>query len=192
MTFDALTTSRQWLLSILMLMLATTTQAAGISMGGKGSDKKDSDNESVQYYEGNVDGLRTYIDTLKYEEPDNYRILDKKVSRLETNETISSAIAWGSTIGGVALMFKGFAGSGSDGGDNDSGVGTMFSGIGLFLVGNLISGYFAPSRADMYDVINKHNSLRPDDPLKYSYNDRIQQSPGTFRIPQIALMSFRF
>ena len=116
-----------------------------------------------QYYDLSVGGLRDYVDTLRGD-PEMYRVLDEKVSGLESQRTWAWVVGAGSVVGGLTMMLVGFPTPEREAND------TLEIGGAALVVGGycLASFVIAPGRSDLLEVVNEHNRLNDVAPIEVS------------------------
>lgn len=114
-----------------------------------------------QYYEGNLDGLRKYVDTLQVSQPELYKQLDSKLSKLETRNTVGNVVQIAGVVGWLAMSLAQDV-------ENPDTTTPL-----ILLVGGFGAGYaIRPSRSDYLDIINENNRLNPSRQLEMGFNIR--------------------
>lgn len=154
---------------VFSLLFSSTSYA---SFGKAKAKNQDKTSRTVSYYEPNADGLRKYLETLRYSEPQVYSQLNKTVNKYENRENIAFAVDVTSAVVGITLIVGSFTFLGKKDPDFPDSPKTNFpvllGGMGVWLAGGVASGYIRPDREDFYDFINEHNRLKPNDPLEFS------------------------
>lgn len=148
------------------------SQCAYASFGKAVDKKEEQSNKTVSYYEANVKGLRKYLETLRYSEPQVYSQLDKTVDDYENRDNIATAVSVTSKLAAVTLLVGSFSFLAEED-KNFPGTKktnfTAFFGSGVvWILGGVAASYIEPDREDYYDFINEHNRLKPNDPLEFS------------------------
>lgn len=160
------------IISFFVLLSLVISNSAYASFGKAKAKNQDKTSRTVSYYEPNADGLRKYLETLRYSEPKVYSQLNKTVKKYENKDNIAFAVDVTSAVVGITLIVGSFTFLGKKDPDfPDSpkvNYGAFFGGMGLWLAGGIASGYIRPDREDFYDFINEHNRLKPNDPLEFS------------------------
>jgi len=161
---------------------------------------------ATQYYENSVRGLRDYLDSIEYQHPQVYAQLDKQVLKLEDQQFKANVVGYGSiavsaimTIGAFTFMQSEYTTTVSrlvENGKDEYGLPnyewqdeketTKMPNIGLigtaslvYLGGVLTAGYMAPEQNDIRRVINNHNRLLPEEPLRLGMTiDPSSGNPG--------------
>jgi hypothetical protein len=143
---------------------------------------------SGQYYDASVSGVRSLVESYRYEDPALYRKLDEKAGELEAMRTRSWVIGLGSVAVGAGAIITGFAlykppppdppqMYAPDGTPLPSAptpkadvtpilVGTLV-GVPLILFSYFIGSAFGPGRTDYMDFVNYHNKVNPEHPLTW-------------------------
>lgn len=190
------------IISYLMLftLLFSNLTYAGFGKKQQGKQaQEDKKNQTVLYYEPTVDGLRKYLETLRYSEPEVYSKLNATVNNYETRDNIGFAVGVTSIVASVALMVGSFTFLAKEDKDFPSGkspnMGAFFGSMVVWLGGSIASSYIRPDREDFYDFINQHNKLKPNDPLEFSQQQQMlkpENNTDIGHIPQLAEISFGF
>ena len=144
-------------------------------------------NVGNEQYEGNLSGMRSYLESVRSTKPDLYAQLSPDLARLEEQATEAKVLLGVGAVAGVAGILYGFMGRDSctqpsafDQGfaqesaawdscvKSNVGHALAFSliGLGAFIAGGAAFYALYPSRNDLFELVNKHNRLNQE-PLQF-------------------------
>jgi len=136
-----------------------------------------------QYFDASPGGFRSYLETIRWSNPQLYAQLSPDVDRLESRQTSSLMLMAGGAVVGLATALYGIAtvsncvqpaatdpnfaadaqAWGQCNRDNNSRMATYtFVGAGVIAAGIIGFWITSPKRGDLLDVINKHNRASPE------------------------------
>jgi len=110
-----------------------------------------------QYYQANLIGFRSYLNTLESTKPSLYTTLDAKLTKLEQKNKTANIISTVALIGSLAAFAQGPDGN-------------IYAPIGIFALGSGVSYLVRPKPEDYLQFINEHNRLNPENGLNLSIN----------------------
>ncbi|HXI59153.1 MAG TPA: hypothetical protein VNO55_23965 [Polyangia bacterium] len=139
-----------------------------------------------QVYDASVSGLRTYLEAIRFKDAQLYAALDPELQRLEARHRAAVAVFLVGVGAGIASTIYAFAGrdncpmpslndpnfqgaTAAWGACNDANMRKTAT-FGLIGVGSMVAGLFgasviAPGRSDLFDFVNRQNSLNRE-PLR--------------------------
>jgi hypothetical protein len=127
-----------------------------------------------QHYPVTPLGLRRYLERIRDSEPQLWRRLDPEVARLEARDSRSLWLGFGGLLLGGALAAGGlFA---IDGGHDTAGDVLAIGGLAVTGAGIISFLVIRPERADVIEVMNLHNRLGPEDPMRLSSRGGLPRS----------------
>ena len=190
------------------LAIAMVAGAAGTARGHSGlrTARTMPSHFSVgeQYFDGNVWGLRSYLESIRSSDADLYAKLAPDLARLETRTTTAGLLLVAGVAAGVGTSLYGlttrpnctapsvtdpnFAAQVSEWGScNDRSRARLMTftsvGLGLLLAGSIGAMVTAPRRWEYFEFMNRHNTLSPRPmrfQLGYDPNRRFAHAGATF------------
>lgn len=142
-----------------------------------------------QYYEADLDGLRAYLESIAVQQPSVYAAMDPKLASLESRSTWGTiSLAGGVAIGAAALVLAVattedcnqdvLSDEWEQCNEDNKARSTAIFGAGMLGLGAGLAAWLVlkPGRSDLLEVINEHNRLGPQQPLRLNLGwDRKRQ-----------------
>ncbi|MCI5082864.1 MAG: hypothetical protein MRY78_14295 [Saprospiraceae bacterium] len=173
--------SKMLFIAIGFLLIATSGHAQYYS----GVARQDQFRVGDLYFSANYQGLKSYMQVLKTENPDLHTTMRPVFDNIKRKRDAGLiSFVMGGIIGGI-MIFSGFPEEetgrfGQPVLDNDPNAGLLFGGVGMLLLGGTIGAVVMPRENDYYDFINLHNRNTEQDKMEWKMGFELigSQHPG--------------
>lgn len=144
-----------------------------------------------QVYSFSVNGLRSYLDSIQYTQPQIHAVLDPELRRLERQLSTGKIIGFTSLGVGLGVMMIPLlvppSCDTSDCKKHNQYRALAFLGIGAGIaLGGGVVGFavLPPSREDALQILNHHNQLNPNHPMRLSvgFDPQTHVAGGSLRL----------
>ncbi len=147
-------------------------------------EKKDKVSIKNQYYELDHEGLRDYLESIRYDQSDLYSTMNPDMEQLETDEKTARYVRYGAFVVAGLLTVQGFMTFQSEARDavddpgsesSNNGSTMMTAGVVIAAIGVLIPNLIKPDKKDYLNFINKHNRQNPESPLQINASIKLDR-----------------
>ena len=114
-----------------------------------------------QYYDASLDGISDYMEHLSKADPKNHASLKPELEKIRSKRTT----AWIVTGSLAAVALGGYVGAATF--SYDSNITSLYVGMGASVAALVSWWIFSPSRDDIMGFVNKHNQVRPSNPIHF-------------------------
>jgi hypothetical protein len=144
------------------VFLTSSLQAAGPMIAPMQASIPERIQAGNQYYDMSVSGLGAYMEELKVKDPKSHQALTNELEDLKSRRTRATWIPIG--VGAVGVLLTVVGGSSSP-----SSIPVLVGGSILITASLLLPYLLSNDRTNFMDFVNKHNRLRPQNPVQIQF-----------------------